>query len=191
MKKEIKFLTVPGWTNSGPQHWQSLWEQEHPEYVRVEQKDWIRPVIADWVEGLRSAIEKAGCPVVLIGHSTGCIAIVHYAHQHKQDVRGAFLVAPSDVERDDFPPSLVGFAPIPMKSLPFASLVVASSTDPYTTLQRARQFADGWGSKIVEVGALGHINTASGHGPWPEGQKLLAEFTENVSSWKRFIPGGL
>ena len=42
-------------------------------------------------------------------------------------------------------------------------------------------FAKAWGSELVFVGQAGHINTASGHGPWLEGRALLQRFCERLS----------
>ena len=47
-----RVLSVPGCQNSGPEHWQSLWERRYPEYRRVQQRDCERPRRADWVAGL-------------------------------------------------------------------------------------------------------------------------------------------
>ena len=69
----------------------------------------------------------------------------------------------------------MNFAPIPLTRLPFPSIVVASTNDEYMTLERAQQVAQAWGSRLVNVGALGHINSASGLGLWPQGHALLQE----------------
>jgi predicted alpha/beta hydrolase family esterase len=90
-------------------------------------------------------------------------------------VAGAFLVAPSDVEAPDYPEEGRDFASMPLVRLPFPSIVVASTNDEYVSLDRARQFADAWGSELVTIGEAGHINGASGHGPWPEGEAMLME----------------
>ena len=36
-----------------------------------------------------------------------------------------------------------------------------------------RSFAAAWGTEFIDIGAAGHINTASGFGPWPFGEVLL------------------
>jgi predicted alpha/beta hydrolase family esterase len=51
--------------------------------------------------------------------------------------------------------------------------VVASTNDPFARLDRAKTFATAWGSELVILESAGHINAASGHGPWPEGERLL------------------
>jgi hypothetical protein len=65
------------------------------------------------------------------------------------------------------------FSPIPTNKLPFKSIVVASSNDPFMDLPRAQQLARAWGSEFVEIGARGHINSDSNLGDWPQGQALL------------------
>ncbi|MFL5410117.1 MAG: RBBP9/YdeN family alpha/beta hydrolase, partial [Myxococcales bacterium] len=93
-------------------------------------------------------------------------------------VRGALLVAPSDVEAPSYPKGPRGFEPMPQRPLPFAAVVVASSDDPYVSLPRARQFADAWRARLFEAGALGHINADSRLGSWPQGQALLGELLD-------------
>ena len=168
-------LVVPGWGDSGPAHWQTLWEQADPGLRRVVQRDWLYPVCAEWVATLEAAIHAAGEPVVLVAHSLGCHAIAHCARGRALPVRGALLVAPPDVEHPDFPPTIEGFAPIPRERLPFPSVVVASRNDPFSDFERTRALATAWGSRLVDVGTLGHVNADAGLGPWPLGERLLAE----------------
>jgi predicted alpha/beta hydrolase family esterase len=91
-------------------------------------------------------------------------------------VRGAFLVALPDVERPDLPGLLRAFAPIPHDPLPFPAVLVASRSDPYTAYARAEVFAAAWGAELVDAGESGHLNSESGHGPWPEGLMRFAGF---------------
>ncbi|MBX0292240.1 alpha/beta hydrolase [Hymenobacter sp. HSC-4F20] len=165
---------VPGLGSSGPDHWQTRWEQ-HYGYRRVEQRNWDQPILSEWVAALDAAIAAAGPEVVLVGHSLACATIAHWAGSTSPRITGALLVAPADVDRPDLPPEVANFAPMPLTRLPFPSTVVASTNDEYATLARAQQFAKAWGSRLVNVGALGHINSASGLGLWPEGHALLRE----------------
>jgi uncharacterized protein len=176
-----RVLLLPGLYNSGPEHWQTHWKAEHPEFVRVEQRDWDTPDCRDWVETLRREIAAAPAPAVLVGHSTSCCLVAHWAAAHaarQTNVRGALLVAPSDVEASSYPSGPTGFAPMPLAPLPFPSIVVASTNDEYVTLPRAALFAHAWGSRLEVPGALGHINSASNLGSWPEGLALLRELSE-------------
>lgn len=167
-------LMVPGFTGSGPGHWQSLWRRNHPEYRRVEQRDWDHPEPVEWVAALDRAVRETPGRVVLVGHSLGCVTIARWARTSDVGRIGAvMLVAPSDVEAPSAPSEVRGFAPIPLDRLPFPTLVVTSTNDPLITLPRAQQFASRWGARLASIGAADHIHTAAGFGPWPQGHALL------------------
>ena len=174
-------LVVPGWNNSGPDHWQTRWENLAPDLVRVEQDDWVRPDPGSWVEHLDDAVRASHQPVILIAHSLGCITLAHWVRETAgHGVAAALLVAPADVERPLANPALRGFAPIPAEQLPFASRVVASDNDPCCTLERATHLAARWGSDLVAIPNGGHLNAESGLGDWPLGQILLHDLV-----WRR------
>ncbi|HEX9082021.1 MAG TPA: alpha/beta fold hydrolase [Holophagaceae bacterium] len=168
-------LLVPGYQNSGPGHWQSLWEGAREDVRRVDMPSWEHPHRVAWVDALDEAIAECGEPPLLVGHSLGSLAIVHWAASRVREVRGALLTVPPDVERADVLEALRGFAPIPRTSLPFPAILAASSDDPYLDLGRARALAEDWGARFVDLGPRGHLNQASGHGPWPLGEALLQE----------------
>ena len=178
-------LTVPGLWNSGPKHWQTLWEARHPSVQRVQQRDWDQPDRSEWVATLEMAVTDSPLPPVLAAHSLGCALVAQWSEDcGGQGVLGAFLVAPSDVETPDYPVEGRSFSYMPLSKLPFPSIVVASTNDEYVTIERARFFANAWGSRLVIIGDAGHINGASGYGPWPEGEEMLLEFcrTQTLSS---------
>ena len=181
MKPLASVLLIPGLYNSGPKHWQSLWEANHPEYHRVQQVNWDTPNCEDWVRTLHAHILQIEGPVVLAGHSLACATIAHYAAQYadcKGQITAAFLVAPTDIDAPTFPPGATGFNPMPLQKLPFRSVVVASSDDPYLTRERAEFFANSWGGRLVTIADAGHINATSGYGPWPEGEAWLEQLRE-------------
>jgi predicted alpha/beta hydrolase family esterase len=176
-------ITLAGIWNSGPQHWQTLWERKHPEWTRAPHRDWNNPDREEWVAELDAAIAACEGPPLLVVHSMACALLAHWVQSGSPlHVAGAFLVSPADPEGPSFPPEAVGFCPMPMARLPFPSMVVASANDPYVSLERARAFAEAWGSRFVEIGNAGHINGASGYGEWPEGEKMLMDFCKEVSS---------
>ncbi len=170
-------LTVPGLDNSGPGHWQSIWERERMDCERAELGMWSSPHRNSWVTALNSAIRQAGRPVILAAHSLGCLAVAWWAALEAQSyggpVAGALLVAPPDVDTAGPDPRLTGFGPAPKIILPFPSVTIASSNDPYIDVARARSLAKFWGSHFVDVGEAGHINGDSGLGDWREGQVWL------------------
>lgn len=170
-------LTVPGLGGSGPVHWQTLWEQTRSDCTRAELGMWAEPRRNGWVTKLDQAIRTAQGPVVLVAHSLGCLAVSWWAELGGQPwgwpVVGALLVAPPDVDRADACAAIRGFAPAPLATLPFPSILAASDDDPYCDLQRAFDMARDWGSHFVDLGPCGHVNAASGIGLWHEGQRLL------------------
>jgi predicted alpha/beta hydrolase family esterase len=129
------------------------------------------------VAALDAAVAGSSLPVVLAAHSLGCALVAHWAgrSRHLAKVRGALLVAPSDVEAPSYPAGTTGFAPMPLNQLPLPSILVMSTNDVYVTPDRARHFARAWGSRLVDVGPKGHINSASGLGMWPEGFAWVEE----------------
>jgi len=180
---DCDILIVPGYENSGPDHWQSRWQQRLSTARRVEQDDWEQPERDAWVSRLASAVEGCRRPVVLVAHSLGVAAVVHAAPRFPHGVvRGAFLVALPDVESVDVRPVEVdpSFAPLPRDPLPFPSLLVASRSDPYCAHERAEDFAFAWGSALIDAGDAGHLNVASGYGPWPEGLMRFAGFLRRL-----------
>jgi uncharacterized protein len=178
MKTEV--LLIPGLYDSGPEHWQTRWQEIHPEFHRLRQEDWETPKCEDWVAALDRAVAATGPEVVLVAHSLGCALVAHWARRRVRAGTGlcahaALLVAPSDVEADIYPPGTEGFAPMPLDPLPFPSLVVASEDDPWVSLERARSFARSWGSDFISIDNVGHINSASGLGSWPLGLAFLTK----------------
>ena len=172
-------LVLPGWTNSGPLHWQSIWEQEFPAFRRVQQRDWDAPRREDWVKRISEEVGNARAPIVFAAHSLGCIALAHWALTAPElagKIKGALLVAPAAAEH--LAPQIKDFCPVPLRALPFPSVVVASSDDPYISLERAREFAHAWGSTFEDIGPAGHVNSDSGLGDWPEGKRLLRNLME-------------
>lgn len=170
-----KVLIVPGLYGSGPEHWQSHWERQHPEFRRVEQHDWNTPVCGDWVASLDAAIRESDDNVILVGHSLGSVTIAHWAYHYGRRIVGALLVAPSDTEAVTFPEGTTGFSPVPTCRFIFPSTVVASTEDPYIAFERVTQLAEAWGSNLIALGPHGHISTADGFGPWPEGIQYITE----------------
>jgi predicted alpha/beta hydrolase family esterase len=172
-------LIVPGWRDSGPGHWQTLWGLRLPGARRVVQQDWLHPSRQDWVAAIADQVLRSPAPVVIVAHSLGCIATVHLPREAARRVRAALLVAPADPERRAL---LHDFAPVPYERLPYRSIVVASSNDPYCPARLAGAYARAWGSEFLRLADAGHINVESGHGEWPLGfallQSLIADCAE-------------
>ena len=173
----VPVLILPGLGDSGPDHWQSHWQRRDAACRRVHQDEWDTPHCDDWVARLDATMADQRDPVVFAAHSSACALVAHWAARAAPErlarVRGALLVAPSDPDHPNYPPGPRGFGPVPLAPLPFASTLVASADDRYVSPQRARAYADAWGSAFALIDNAGHINAASGFGPWPQGYAWL------------------
>ena len=149
-------LLLPGWQNSGPEHWQSRWERRHG-YVRVEQHDWMHPLRGDWVARLQD---------VVLEHEQG---------RAPDAPARIVLVAPGDPQTEAVAAVLASWSPVVLQTLPFPSVLIGSQDDPYCRMERARHFAARWGSQFVDYGNAGHINADSGLGDWPDGHDRLLD----------------
>lgn len=172
-------LIVPGLNNSNPQHWQSRWEAQRDDCLRVDLGGWDDPHRNTWINKLNLAIHQAGRPVILVAHSLGCLAVAWWAEYeqppHGNPVVGALLVAPPDVDRPGADPRIARFGACPRNPLPFPAFLAASQDDHYCKLKTARMLARDWGARFAFAGAIGHINADSGIGDWDFGKVLLEQ----------------
>ena len=179
--QDADILIIHGYTNSGPDHWQTRWEAKLSTARRVEQKEWSKPVLADWVAEVVKSVNEATRPVVVVAHSLGVPTFVHALPQIGGKVKGAFLVTPPDVSNPKIRPKhLMTFGPYPREPFTFPSIVVASRNDHYCEYAVAEDLAAAWGSLFIDAGESGHLNSESGHGPWPEGTMVFAKFISQL-----------
>ncbi len=183
-------LTVPGLGNSGPTHWQTIWERERDDCRRVELGMWDEPHRNVWVNQLNAAIHQAPGPVVLVAHSLGCHAVAWWNQFERPGtdgkVIGALLVAPPSVDGGRRDERLGTFAPLVRERFPFPTILAASRDDPYADFGQAKKMARLWGSRFVDAGWLGHINAESEIGDWPFGQHLVNRLIWSVAeeAWR-------
>ena len=183
-------LIVPGLRGRTDNHWQSLLERK---------LTGSRPVssvppggrenldLATRVQAIQDALQSIEGRVTIVAHSAGVVMLTHWARRHRRaGIVGALLATPADVETpmpQGYPTLAVlnklGWLPLPRKRLPFPSIVAASSNDPLATLVRVERMARNWGSELVRLGAVGHLNPASGFGEWPLAEELIARLDSN------------
>jgi predicted alpha/beta hydrolase family esterase len=113
------------------------------------------------------AAGEADGPVWIVAHSFGCLAAVHAAASSQADIAGALLVAPADPAK--FGTTFL----LPRIPLPFRTFLVGSENDEWMSPGAARRWSRAWGATFLNAGRAGHINVASGHGPWPDGLRLF------------------
>jgi predicted alpha/beta hydrolase family esterase len=178
-------LIVPGLRDAVAQHWQTLLEAR----LRAEGRP-VAAVPAMGREDLDCAAKVAAIeataqsvqgPIVIVAHSGGCIMLAHWAQRTKRSVHGALLAAPPDFESpmpEGYPTlnalRAAGWLPVPRARLPFRSIVAGSRNDPLAAYERVVELAQYWGSELVDLGGVGHLNPASGYGDWPRADEFIA-----------------
>ena len=168
------YFIIPGLGNSGEDHWQTFFERTADNFQRIHQKEWDAPNCNDWISTIEKAISGyEPASVIVIAHSLGCSAIASWAAKYHTKIKGAMLVAPSDIESVAYNFPATGFSPISKEKINFKTIVVASENDPWVSLNRAKYFSDNWGSDFINIGDAGHINAASGYGQWKQGLEIL------------------
>ncbi|MBP1859701.1 RBBP9/YdeN family alpha/beta hydrolase [Rhizobium herbae] len=178
-------IILPGIGGSGESHWQTLWETTDPRMRRFQPSDWERPDLEDWITALEREVGRSASPPVLVAHSLACLLVAHWQKVSALPVTGAFLVSVPDPRSEAFPQDAQEFAGPPAGKLRMPSLIVASSDDPFGTIDYQKEQAEVWGSGIVEIGAAGHVNGQSGLGEWPHGRNLLTAFTVGLATPRR------
>lgn len=165
-------------------HWQTLLAARLPRVHSVPPLDHDKLSRAARVEAIDRALQEIEGPVAIVAHSAGVMMVAHWASAAgpRRAIHGALLAAPADLETPmpaGYPSVDVlndhGWLPVPRAALPFPSIVAASSNDPLAQLERAREFARCWGSRFVELGAVGHLNPNAGFGEWPRAEALIRE----------------
>jgi predicted alpha/beta hydrolase family esterase len=175
-------LLIPGIDASPAPHWQHWWQERDPSALTVHQHDWANPTPEAWEAEVAGAVlQHPGA--ILVAHSLGCLVVARLLAKWPQlDIAGALLVAPADPARSG---RLSRFSEIPRTELPVPVTLVASQTDPWMSFEAAEDLASDWGAALVDLGDAGHINVASGHGPWPEGLALRNALARRARLWVR------
>ncbi|CDY79869.1 FIG00452664: hypothetical protein [Caballeronia glathei] len=175
-------LIVPGLRDHVAEHWQTLLQQKLPNAASVPPLEHDKLSCAARVAALDAALAKIDGPVILVAHSAGVMITVHWARQHDRKIHGALFATPVDLENplpDGYPTfdalAENGWHPVPRKPLPFPTIVGASRDDPLARFERVAQMAQDWGSRLVDLGEVGHLNPAAGFGEWPMAQTLIRE----------------
>lgn len=177
-------LIVPGLRDHVPEHWQTLLEQKLPNAKSVPRMERDKLSCAAWVAKLDESLAAIDSSVILVAHSAGVMIAVHWAARHRRPIEGALLATPPDFESplpEGYPTQEVlrqnGWLPTPRTRLPFPSIVAASANDPLGRFERVEALAQAWGSRIVTLGNVGHLNPASGYGEWPRAEEFIRDLT--------------
>ncbi|MBR0801316.1 serine hydrolase family protein [Bradyrhizobium jicamae] len=188
MAREATVLIVPGVRDHVPAHWQTLLASRLPRVRTVAPMGRGNLDCLARVEAIEEAAVRIDGPLILVAHSGGAIAVTHWARLTRRPVRGALLATPADFDQplpEGYPSMEAldegGWLPVPRDALPFHSIVAASRNDPLARYERVDALARSWGSKLVDLGEVGHLNPASGFGEWPQATSFISELDATVS----------
>lgn len=183
-------LIVPGLRDHVAEHWQTLLEQKLPNARSVPPLEHDKLSREARVAALDAALAAIDGPVILVAHSAGVMISAHWAlrHAHRHPIVGALLATPADLESPmpaGYPTTDAlrehGWLPVPREPLPFPSIVAASTNDPLGSFERVSGFAEAWGSRLVNIGAVGHLNPAAGFGEWKQAEEFVRELARSTS----------
>ena len=182
--KAATVLIVPGLRDAVAEHWQTLLEAQLRAAGRPVAA--VPPLGRDDVDchtrvaAIERAAQAVSGPVVIVAHSGGCVMLAHWAQRTQRPVQAALLATPPDFDQpmpDGYPKVAAlragGWLPVPRTPLPVPSVVAASRNDPLASYDRVVALANDWGSRLVDLGAVGHLNPASGYGEWPQALSLI------------------
>ncbi|MFO1329052.1 MAG: alpha/beta hydrolase [Rubrivivax sp.] len=173
-------LFVPGLRDEVAEHWQTRLAARWPGARTVAPMGREDLDGAARVAALEREAQAIAGPLLVVAHSAGCITVVHWAQRTRRAVQHALLAAPPDFDTplpEGYPTpaqlDAAGWLPVPRERLPFAAVIGASRNDPLARFERVAAMARDWGGELVDLGSVGHLNPASGHGEWPEGEALI------------------
>ncbi|WP_092805942.1 RBBP9/YdeN family alpha/beta hydrolase [Rhodococcus globerulus] len=179
-------VLVPGLRDHVEDHWQTHLEKKLDKVRSVPPLEHDKLSCAARVAALDAVLTDISGPVVLVAHSAGVMITAQWARCRNRPIADALLVTPPDF---DFPlpgpyptPEELeqnGWMPIPRQRLPFPSTVAASRNDPLAGYRRVAGLAEGWGSQLLDLGEVGHLNPAAGYGYWPHAEELVQDMIEN------------
>lgn len=182
----IHTVIVPGVGGSEHDHWQSWLQRQLKSCSRVQQQDWNNPVLHEWIGQFVKTVQAIQEPIQIVAHSFGCLTTVAALAQHpelNQKIKNLVLVAPAN-------PARFGDAGFARESqndyqqyfhqlkLQVPTQMIISENDAWLNFQDALQLAKAWKIRPKNLGQVGHINVASGFGPFPEIYDFL--ISENV-----------
>lgn len=178
-------LIVPGLRDHVEEHWQTRLAARLPRVRTVPAMGRDNLDVATRVAAIDRELMAIGGPVIVVAHSGGVIMLAHWTawpNRTRRPVRGALLATPPDFERPmpaGYPTmnalAAAGWLPVPRTPLPFPSIVAASRNDPLGQFDRVQDLARDWGSRVVDLGEVGHLNPASGFGAWPRAEEFIRD----------------
>ncbi len=167
----LRVLILHGWNGSNPPHWQD-WLAKKLESEGVEVSfpmlpNMSRPERDIWEKSVLDELENFR-PNAVVCHSLGAVLWFHLADKHAiEGVEKLLLVAPPDVHTTIDEVASFFPAPLPKELHAAKKLLVVSDSDPYLSMKQAGEMFRTLDIPTKILQDAGHINSASGHGPFP------------------------
>ncbi|MFT4099631.1 MAG: alpha/beta hydrolase [Burkholderiaceae bacterium] len=182
----MALLIIPGLGDSGPEHWQTWLQQRAWRAWRVEQPDWHDANLSRWSAAIGRSLRQrrhwrcaAQEPVIAVAHSFGCLALARHLLDG-EGIDAAMLVAPAAPRAVGVDDRLVTHA------LSCPAVVIGSANDQWASIDDTLRLANAWGAGLINLGQVGHLNVASGHGPWPLALRLTQILARRVAAQRRW-----
>ena len=176
----MSVLLVPGLRDESPAHWQSLLAARLPNARALPARGKENIDLDARIDEIESAVSTAKMPVVIVAHSAGSIATIHWLLRTRLKPLGVLLATPPTFASALPPeyPSLAefkkaGWLPLPQARLTAPCIVAASRDDPLGPFGSVGALAHSWGAELVDLGEVGHLNPASGYGEWDQAVPLI------------------
>lgn len=169
-------VIVPGVAGSEHAHWQSWLERQLMSCSRVQQNNWNHPVLNEWIAQFVKTVAPLTTDLQIVAHSFGCLTTVAALAQHPElqaKIKNLVLVAPANPARF----GEQGFARdskndyanyFQQLNIKVPTQMLISENDPWLAFEDAQHLARAWNLQPINLGAVGHINVASGFGPFPQ-----------------------
>ncbi|WP_171429570.1 RBBP9/YdeN family alpha/beta hydrolase [Acinetobacter lactucae] len=178
-------LIIPGLRDHVSEHWQTILETKLAKVHSVPPVQINKLNCENRVAAIQAQLEQIQGSVILVAHSAGVLMTLHWAAKYQRAIQGALLVAPPDLNQswpENYPsPTALhqeGWSPLPDQTLPFPSILVASTNDHLARYEAVSEMAEKWGSQLVNLGDVGHLNPASGFGYWPLAEKFIQQLDQ-------------
>ncbi|KQE93060.1 alpha/beta hydrolase [Acinetobacter lactucae] len=178
-------LIIPGLRDHVSEHWQTILETKLAKVHSVPPVQINKLNCENRVAAIQAQLEQIQGSVILVAHSAGVLMTLHWAAKYQRAIQGALLVAPPDLNQswpENYPsPTALhqeGWSPLPDQTLPFPSILVASTNDHLARYEAVNEMAEKWGSQLVNLGDVGHLNHASGFGYWPLAEKFIQQLDQ-------------
>ena len=177
--RTLPVLLLHGWQGSEPEHWQSwLATQLHEvdrelHYPQLPDPD--KPDLGAWLDALRGSLTALpGDGFDVVAHSLGAVLWLHHiagpsAGDSPRAARVALIAPPSPHTAIA---EIASFFPPPLdvdvvRHSAGGTVLVAGDDDPYTPEGINTAYAVPLKIATTVLPGGGHVNVASGYGPWP------------------------